>query len=429
MAMNITQKIMARASGKSFVSVGELLWVEVDVLMTHDPCTPAVVSIFKREFGNDARVWNNDRYVMIPDHFIYTADIAANRNLDIMRAFAAEQNIHHFYDVGTPRYKGVCHIALAEGGHNRPGEVLIGTDSHSVTSGAFGTFGIGVGNTDAAFILGTGKALLRVPSTIKIELTGEFSLGVMAKDFILAVVRDLTVQGGTYRTLEFTGSAVENMAIDDRMTICNMVVECGAKNGIMAPNDAVLEYLNSKDIKQFSIVNSDSDAVYEQVLKYDLSSLKPLVAKPHSPDNVVEVSAILGQEIDQVYIGSCTGGKASDFIAAASVLYNEKVSVPTYAIPATRETINGIATVKVRDRSVLEILNDAGVYVSFEPGCGACCGGPKDTFGRANGPVRVASTTNRNFPGRMGDKSAQVYLVSPYTAAATAISGKIQQAF
>ena len=232
MGMTITEKIIAKASGLREVKAGDNVWVNVDVLMTHDVCGPPTIAIFKKEFGKNARVWDRHKVVIIPDHYIFTGDVHANRNIDILREFAREQNLPHFYDVGTERYKGVCHIALPEEGWTRPGEVLFGTDSHTCTAGAFGQFATGIGNTDAAFILGTGKLWVKVPETMRFEIEGEIPFGVMAKDIILNIIGDIGVDGASYRTMEFAGSAVEAMSMEDRMTLCNMVIEAGVKNGV-----------------------------------------------------------------------------------------------------------------------------------------------------------------------------------------------------
>ena len=317
MGQTISQKILARASGCESVTPGEIVWARVDILMSHDPCTPGVASVFKKEFGARAKVWDASRFIMIPDHFVYSADAQANQNIRVMREFAAEQGIKYFYDVGTPHYKGVCHIGLAEGGHARPGEVLLGTDSHTVTAGAFGCFAIGLGITDAAYALGTGEIPLKVPTTIRVNYHGELPAHVQAKDLILALMAELTVDGATYEAIEFGGSVIDALSVDERMTMCNMVVECGAKNGIMVPNQATLDYLAQRTDMPFSVVEPDTDAYYSRIVEFDVSSMQPLVAKPHSPDNVVSIDSLKHVAISQAYIGSCTGGKLEDFHAAA----------------------------------------------------------------------------------------------------------------
>jgi len=428
MKQTLTQKVLARAAGRSSVEQGAVVWSKVDILMSHDPCSPGVIGIFKREYGQDARVWDPERFVMIPDHFIYTADPLANANVRTMRKFAEEQGIRYFYDVGTPRYKGVCHIALAEGGHARPSEVLLGTDSHTVTAGAFGTFAIGVGNTDAAFALGSGQIPLKVPTTIRADFVGRMPVHLQAKDLILKLIGELKMDGATYEAIEFGGEVIDALSVDERMTICNMVVECGAKNGIMVPNAAALEYVRSRSALSFEVLTPDAGAAYSRHVTIDVTQMDAVVAKPHSPDNTASAGSLSSVKIDQAYIGSCTGGKLEDFVAAARILHGQRVSIPTFAVPATKEVLDGVIRTRVKDRSVYEILTDAGVSLSTETGCAACCGGPIDTFGRVNEPKRVISTTNRNFVGRMGHKRAEIFLGSPYTVAATAITGSVTSA-
>lgn len=425
MGQTISQKILARASGRESVTPGEIVWAKVDILMSHDPCMPGVASVFKKEFGQQAKIWDPQRFILIPDHFVYSADPQANQNIRVMREFAREQGVKYFYDVGTPDYKGVCHIGLAEGGHNRPGEVLLGTDSHTVTAGAFGCFAIGIGITDAAYALGTGEIPLKVPSTIRVNYHGVLPKQVLAKDLILALMAELTVDGATYETIEFGGPVTEALSVEERMTLCNMVVECGAKNGIMVPNQATLDYLAARTAVPFTVVDADPDAPYSRTITIDVSRMQPLVAKPHSPDNVVSIDSLAKVAISQAYIGSCTGGKLEDFMAAARILQGRKVTIPTFAVPATKEVFHQLILTRIGNESVYEILTGAGVNLSSEPGCAACCGGPADTFGRISQPISVISTTNRNFVGRMGHKRATIYLASPYAVAAAAVRGTI----
>ncbi|MCH8245340.1 MAG: 3-isopropylmalate dehydratase, partial [Bacteroidetes bacterium] len=233
MGQTITEKILASHAGRDRISPGENIWIDVDILMTHDVCGPPTIDIFKREFGDSARVWNRDKLVIMPDHFIFTADPHARRNIEILRVFAAEQELPHYYDVGSSRYKGVCHVALAEEGFNRPGSVLFGTDSHTCTSGAFGLFSAGIGNSDAALIMGTGKIWVRIPETMRFVFEGELPPYLMAKDLILTVIGDIGFDGGTYCALEFTGTAVYDLSMEERMTLTNMAIEAGGKNGII----------------------------------------------------------------------------------------------------------------------------------------------------------------------------------------------------
>lgn len=432
MGMTLTEKILARAAGRSVVEPGDNIWVNVDLLMTHDVCGPGTIGVFKREFGADAKVWDPEKIVLIPDHYIFTADERANRNVDILRDFAKEQGIKYFYDItdradfkANPDYKGVCHIALAQEGHTRPGEVLFGTDSHTCNAGAFGEFATGIGNTDAGFILGTGKLLIKVPATMRFVLDGEMPNYLLAKDLILQIIGDISVSGATYRAMEFTGSTIERLSMEDRMTLCNMAIEAGGKNGVVAPDEVTFEYVRSRTNKPFDPVYSDADAKFYSVHQYDVSQLEPVVAKPHSPDNRALARECRDVKIDRVYIGSCTGGKTSDFVYAARILKGQKVKVPTYIVPATQKVYEDLFTLKHEGQTLSEIFLDAGCIEPAAPSCAACLGGPKDTFGRMNEPEICVSTTNRNFPGRMGNKEAQIYLASPYTAAASALTGYV----
>ena len=246
-SMTLTEKILARHAGRDAVQPGDNIWVDVDVLMTHDVCGPGTIGVFKQHFGKDAKVWDRDKVVIIPDHYIFTADKMANRNVDVLRQFAAEQDLPYFYDVGTDRYKGVCHIALPEEGHTRPGEVLFGTDSHTCTAGAFGEFATGIGNTDAGFVMGTGKLWVKVPPTMRFVFHGELPPYLMAKDLILAVIGDIGCDGATYRAMEFDGDGVYALNIEERMTLCNMVIEAGGKNGVIAPDQVTLDYVNARN--------------------------------------------------------------------------------------------------------------------------------------------------------------------------------------
>ncbi|KAJ7294664.1 hypothetical protein O6H91_Y242200 [Diphasiastrum complanatum] len=268
-AMTMTEKILARASEKTRISPGENVWVNADVLMTHDVCGPGTIGIFKKEFGADAKVWDREKIVIIPDHYIFTEDERANRNVDIIRDFSHEQGIKYFYDI-TDRsdfkvnadYKGVCHVALAQEGHCRPGEVLFGTDSHTCTAGAFGEFATGIGNTDAGFVMGTGKLLVKVPPTLRFVLDGEMPNYLLAKDLILQIIGEISVSGARYKAMEFVGTTVDNMTMEDRMTLCNMVIEAGGKNGVVAADKVTFDYLEGKTSIPYEPVHSDDSARY-----------------------------------------------------------------------------------------------------------------------------------------------------------------------
>ena len=424
MGLTITEKILAAHAGKDKVTPGETIWVDVDVLMTHDVCGPGTISIFKEQFGENAKVFDREKVVIIPDHYIFTSDKHANRNIDILRKFVSEQNLPYYYDVGTENYKGVCHLALAQEGHNRPGEVLFGTDSHTCTSGAFGMFSTGIGNTDAAFILGTGKLWVKVPESMQFEFTGKFPDYIMAKDIILQVIGDIGVDGATYRTMEWTGNAIMNFSMEERMTLCNMAIEGGGKNAVIEADEVTLKYVKERTNKPYNIYRSDHDANYYFKKTYDASTMEPIVAKPHSPDNKALVRECSDVKIDRSYIGSCTGGKYTDFLAAANILNGKKVAVNTFIVPATTEVYKDLESKTLGGKTLLNIFKDAGCEIG-DASCAACLGGPKDTFGRTHGTEIVVSTANRNFPGRMGSKQSEVYLASPYTAAASALTGRI----
>ncbi len=477
MAMTLTEKILARHAGRTSVEPGENVWVNVDILMTHDVCGPGTIGIFKERFGPDAKVWDADRVVIIPDHYIFTADEKCHRNIGILRDFVSEQGIRHYYDVdflntaagsGMPNpyrdptqtnYKGVCHKALPEEGHVRPGEILLGTDSHTCTAGAFGQFATGIGNTDAAFTLGTGKTWLKVPPTLRFVFHGSIPPYLTAKDLILAVIGEISVSGATYKTMSFAGEGIASLTLEDRMTLTNMAIEAGGKNGVCDVDEKTLAYVRARSNRpDWEVLTDDPDAAFEAVYEFDLNALEPLVAKPHSPDNKDLARNCTDTQLDRAYIGSCTGGKITDMIFAAAILDGEQVAIPTFVVPGSTEVhadmqrlnLFGLPLGQTPDsvkpdlspgprgqtsgsdesldssanRSIEQILLDAGCQLG-PSGCAACLGGPADTFGRLNEPIACISTTNRNFPGRMGHKEAGVYLASPLTVAASALTGRI----
>ena len=423
--MTMTEQVLAQHAGRKTVTPGDNIWVDVDILMTHDVCGPGTIGIFRKQFGPNAKVWDPEKVVIIPDHYIFTNDQHAHRNIDVLRAFVKEQGLPYYYDVGTDKYKGVCHIALPEEGHTRPGEVLFGTDSHTCTAGAFGEFATGIGNTDAALIMGIGKLWVKVPETMRFEFQGPLPPYLMAKDLILHIIGDIGVDGATYRAMEFAGDGVMSLSIEERMTLCNMVIEAGGKNG-MIPVDAVTEqFVKSKTGKPYEPVQDNPGARFHSVRRYKSAAIEPTVAKPHSPDNRATARECHGIKLDRAYIGSCTGGKLNDFVAAATILKGRQVLTDTYIVPATTEVARGLGTTKLNGETLLEIFQRAGAKIAQGASCAACLGGPSDTFGRLNKSEVCISTTNRNFPGRMGSKTAQVYLASPYTVAASAITGTI----
>ena len=424
MGMTITEKILARAARRTAVKAGENVWLDVDILMTHDVCGPPTIAIWKKEFGESAKIWDKEKLVIFPDHYIFTKNPHANRNVEILRQFVNEYELPNYYDVGTDRYKGVCHIALAEEGYNVPGKVLIGTDSHTCTSGAFGMFSTGVGNTDAAFILGTGKIWEKIPESMKFTFNGKMPAYLTGKDLILQILGDIGTDGATYRAMEFDGEAIFSLPMYERMTLTNMAIEAGGMNGIIAADDVTKQYLEKAGVTEYEIYESDTDAAYHSKYTYDVSKLEPLIAKPHSPDNRDTVRNVQGTKLTKCYIGSCTGGKITDFRYAANLLFGNKVKITTFIVPASTAIAKQLEEETISGVSLKDIFEKAGCIIA-ESSCAACLGGPSDTIGRSVDGDVVISTTNRNFPGRMGSKKSQVYLASPLTVAASAVKGVI----
>jgi 3-isopropylmalate/(R)-2-methylmalate dehydratase large subunit len=449
--MTLTEKLLARAAGKASVQAGDNIWVNADVLMTHDVCGPGTIGVFKREFGKTAKVWDRQRVVIIPDHYIFTADSLSNRNVDILRDFAREQGLPYFYDViddpsGAWRfdaskgnlkrqygsnYAGVCHAALPAKGHTRPGEVLLGTDSHTCMAGAFNEFATGIGNTDAGFVMGAGKLLLKVPETMRFRLEGALQPGVMAKDVILHVIGEIGFDGATYRAMQFDGPGVASLSMDDRMTIANMAIEAGGKNGIFPFDARTAEYVDARTKLNgtksgYEPVEADAKPKFAYETVVDLSKLEPTVACHPDPGQRKTAKQMNGMKLDRAYVGSCTGGKTSDFVEFARVLRGRKVVIDTFGVPATPDIVRDLQSTRWGDKTIWQILEDAGVRMTENAGCSACLGGPVDTFGRMNqGGLKCISATNRNFPGRMGSKESEVYLASPATVAASALTGQV----
>jgi 3-isopropylmalate/(R)-2-methylmalate dehydratase large subunit len=448
--VTLTEKLLARAAGKKAVQPGDNVWVNADILMTHDVCGPGTIGVFKREFGQNAKVWDKNKVVIIPDHYIFTADSKSNRNVDMLRDFVREQGLKYFYDViddpnghwhfdasqgqlkrqyGS-RYAGVCHTALPAKGHTRPGEILLGTDSHTCMAGAFGEFATGIGNTDAGFVLGTGKLLLKVPETMRFWLEGKLARGVMAKDVILQCIGDIGFDGATYRAMQFEGPGATALNMDDRMTIANMAIEAGGKNGIFEPDEVTFAYVDERTRANgtkttYEPLFSDREQKFVYDKSFDLSRLEPTVACHPNP-GVGKLAKELGDiTLDRAYIGSCTGGKTSDFLAFAEIIKGRKVKIDTFGVPATPDVVRELQAMKMNGKTVWHVLEEAGVQMTENASCAACLGGPTDTFGRLNKPMKCISATNRNFPGRMGHLESQVFLASPYTVAASAITGRI----
>lgn len=413
MKMTATQKIFARHTGRGSVAAGELITADVDLVLGNDITSPVAIKEMKKA---GERVKYPDKVVLVLDHFVPAKDIKSAEQCKTVRDFAAEQGIRHFYDVGRA---GVEHALLPELGLIRPGMLIIGADSHTCTYGALGCVSTGVGSTDMAAAMLTGKLWFRVPEAVKIVLTGSLKRFVTGKDVILTLIGMLGVDGATYKSLEFFGN-VSALSVDDRLTIANMAVECGAKNAFFPVDEAAAEYLRSRGAEYDAgdVVLPDDDAEYGRTIELDLSSVMPAVAFPHLPSNVKFFGKDVpeGLKIDQVVIGSCTNGRLSDMRAAASVIRGRKVAdgVRCIVIPATMEVYK-----KCIDEGLTSVFIDSGAAVST-PTCGPCLGGYMGILAHGE---RAVATTNRNFVGRMGDVTSEVYLSSPYVAAESAIQG------
>ena len=413
MKMTATQKIFARHTGRGSVTAGELITADVDLVLGNDITSPVAIKEMKKA---GERVKYPDKVVLVLDHFVPAKDIKSAEQCKTVRDFAAEQGIRHFYDVGRA---GVEHALLPELGLIRPGMLVIGADSHTCTYGALGCVSTGVGSTDMAAAMLTGKLWFRVPEAVKIVLTGSLKRFVTGKDVILTLIGMLGVDGATYKSLEFFGN-VSALSVDDRLTIANMAVECGAKNAFFPVDEAAAEYLRSRGAEYDAgdVVIPDDDAEYGRTIELDLSSVMPAVAFPHLPSNVKFFGKDVpeGLKIDQVVIGSCTNGRLSDMRAAASVMRGRKVAdgVRCIVIPATMEVYK-----KCIDEGLTSVFIDSGAAVST-PTCGPCLGGYMGILAHGE---RAVATTNRNFVGRMGDVTSEVYLASPYVAAESAIQG------
>jgi 3-isopropylmalate/(R)-2-methylmalate dehydratase large subunit len=412
--MNITEKILAKASGKKPVQAGEIVEANVDMIMVHDLTGPLAVEAFKKI--GIAEVWNKQKVVVILDHQVPAESIKAAELHRTMRQFAKDQNLR-IYDVGRG---GVCHQVMPEKGHVIPGTVIVGADSHTCTYGAFGAFATGIGSTEAAAVMATGKIWLKVPKAIRINISGEFGKYVTPKDLVLNIIGKLGVDGAIYKSAEFTGRTIREMSMAGRMTICNMAVEMGAKNGIVEPDEITRKFLQDrvKIMPAFEAVSSDKDATYAQTEEFNVAKLEPQVACPSSVDNVKPVTEVGDVPIDQAFIGSCTNGRIEDLRLAAQIMKGKKVKdgVRALVIPASMEVYKQALT-----EGLTEIFTDTGAMVCG-PACGPCLGGH---IGLLAAEETCVSTSNRNFIGRMGSKEASVYLASPATVAASALTGKI----
>ncbi|HEX9261745.1 MAG TPA: 3-isopropylmalate dehydratase large subunit [Candidatus Bathyarchaeia archaeon] len=410
--MNVTEKILAKASGRDDVHPGDIVDAAVDTVMVHDLTGPLAVEAFKR-IGIRS-VWNNKKIVIILDHQVPAESVKAAELHKMLRSFAKEQGIR-FYDVGRG---GICHQVMPEKGHVVPGTVIVGADSHTCTYGAFGAFATGIGSTEAAAVFATGKIWLKVPVTIRANVEGKFKPYVTPKDLILSLIGKVRADGATYKAVEFTGSTIHRMSMAGRMTLCNMVVEMGAKNGIVEPDETTSKFLEGRVDRPFEALKSDIGASYERVIEFDVSGLEPTVACPTSVDNVKPASELNEVTIEQAFIGSCTNGRIEDLRLAAEVLKGKTVKdgVRALVIPASQEVYR-----QAVEEGLVEIFTDAGAMVCGSA-CGPCLGGH---IGLLAAGETCVSTSNRNFIGRMGSTQANVYLASPATVAASALTGRI----
>ncbi len=413
MAMTITEKILARAAGEDAVSPGQLVDAKLDVVLCHDVTTPPAISMLA-ERGID-KVFDTDKLVVTPDHFQPGKDIKSAELHKRLDEWARRHKIKHYYPVGKA---GVCHAILPEQGHVRPGEVIVGADSHTCTHGALAAFSTGIGSTDLAAAISTGELWFKVPESMKFVLSGSLAPGVYSKDIILAVIARISTDGALYRAMEFVGDTLAELSMEARMTITNMAIEAGAKSGIIGFDDVTKQYLDEhlKEQTDYTVFASDADAEYIATEQFDCSALEPMVALPHLPSGGVPIGECAGMAMDQAYIGSCTNGRIEDLRIAASIMNGKQVAIRTIVVPATP-----VIWKQAKDEGLFDVFYDAGCVISA-PTCGACLGG---FMGVIAAEEKCISTTNRNFVGRMGSPKSEVYLASPATAAASAIEGKL----
>ena len=409
--MHAIEKILAKACGRERVKTGEIVSARVDFAEINDLYLQTVYSF--REMGGE-KVWDRDRAAFVFDHYAPAPTIRSAKIHSEMRAFAQENNLTYHFDINA----GVCHQVMPERGVICPGKIIVATDSHTTTHGAFGAFGTGVGATDMATLLISGELWFRVPEIIEIRIEGVPPKGVYAKDVILSILGRIKADGAVYKAIDFTGSYVEQLDVPGRMTICNMAVEMGAKTAYMQPNRKVLDYVQKRAVKPFEVQYTDEDFAYGESHLFDISGLAPQLALPHSVDNVVPLTDAEPVRVNQGFIGACTGGRVEDMEAAANILRGRKIPdyVRLVVIPASAEVMR-----ECMDKGLLQALMDAGATVST-PGCGPCLGAHEGVI--APGEVCITAS-NRNFPGRMGSTEADIYLASPATVAASVLGGRI----
>jgi 3-isopropylmalate/(R)-2-methylmalate dehydratase large subunit len=412
-AMTITEKILASHAGLDSVTPGDLIEVKVDLALANDITAPLAIRVFE-ELGTD-EVFDREKIALIPDHFVPNKDIPSAQQAKIMREFALKHSIKNYIELGDG---GIEHVILPEKGLVIPGDLVMGADSHTCTYGALGAFSTGVGSTDLGVIMATGKTWLKVPTTIKLVYEGNLQPWVGGKDLILVALRMLGVEGAVYKALEFSGPVIEKLSMDQRLSMTNMAVEGGAKNGIVAPDEITLAYIRERSHREPSLFLSDPEADYENCVKINVDQLEPQVAFPHSPDNVRPISQVGQVSVDQVFIGSCTNGRFEDLKGAADILKGRSVSKETrlIVIPGSSQIYR-----KGIQEGIIETLLDAGAVIG-PPCCGPCLGGHMGILAQGE---RCISTSNRNFVGRMGHPQSEVYLANPAIAAASAVLGRI----
>lgn len=412
-AMTMTQKILAAHAGLDYVEAGQLITGNLDLVLGNDVTTPVAVKEFRKL--ELTKVFDKNKIAIVPDHFTPNKDIKSAEHCKLIREFAREMEIVNYFEVGQ---MGIEHALIPEKGLAIPGDVIIGADSHTCTYGALGAFSTGVGSTDMAVGMATGKAWFKVPEAIKFNLKGKFNKWVSGKDLILHIIGMIGVDGALYKSMEFTGEGVKNLSIDDRFTIANMAIEAGAKNGIFPVDDITLEYVKGRTQREPKVFKADEDAEYSKVYEINLEDIKPTVSFPHLPDNTRTIDQVGEVKIDQVVIGSCTNGRMDDLRVAASILKGKKVhrDLRVIILPGTQNIY-----LEAMEEGLAKIFVEAGAVFST-PTCGPCLGGHMGILAKGE---RAVSTTNRNFVGRMGHPESEVYLASPAVAAASAIAGKI----
>ncbi|MEM3105799.1 MAG: 3-isopropylmalate dehydratase large subunit, partial [Candidatus Nitrosocaldus sp.] len=416
--MTITEKILARASNRERVAAGDVVFASVDKVMVHDVSGPGVMMVLReleRRGKRIEKVWDPDRVWIAEDHFVPAVDKIAAENIMTLERMSERFGIKKHFKYGMGQY-GICHTLSHEEAMVLPGEVYVGGDSHTNTTGALGCFATGMGHTDIAYVLIHGRIWFRVPETLLFKLEGSIPPYIMAKDIILKIIGDNGTDIANYKAMQFAGSTIAEMPMDERFTLTNMTTEAGAKNGIIEPDERTIAYVKERTERPFKVVKGDGDAEYEEIFTYEVNRLEPIVAKPHSPANISYARELSSIEVDRAYIGSCTGAKYTDLLEAARIIKGKKAKVRLEVLPASQSIY-----MRALNDGLLSIFLEAGAVIG-PPTCGACCGAHMGVL--AKDEVCV-STTNRNFPGRMGHVESKTYLASPKVVAASAVTGRI----